>query len=229
MRRHADLPKVVSQPKGSAFFGAAPEWAIGDNRSPTQEMNMRFAISLLLMLFALTPCGLKSAFPVLVNDEWSEAVNGLQARLELVEREKINGTRWLVPHLELRSVRDLGNQMEVNCDNRHLKIELVDANDSPVGTGWSLPRSGPTQELNVIVLPWDSSIRLNLECRNWGVPKDAAAMVAADSGAWVIQEKEKGKIYLRATLTGEKTESSYDSWKRWSGKIQTPPLKVDWK
>jgi hypothetical protein len=116
-------------------------------------MNMRFAISLLLMLFALTPGGLKSAFPVLVNDEWSEAVNGLQARLELVEREKINGTRWLVPHLELRSVRDFGNQMEVNCDNRHLKIELVDANDSPVGTRWSLPRSGPTQELNVIVLP----------------------------------------------------------------------------
>jgi hypothetical protein len=25
-------------------------------------------------------------------------------------------------------------------------------------------------------------------------------MVAADSGAWVIQEKEKGKIYLRATF-----------------------------
>jgi hypothetical protein len=54
-------------------------------------------------------------------------------------------------------------------------------------------------------------------------------MVAADSGAWVIQENEKGKVYLRATLTGEKIEPSYNSWKRWSGKIQTPLLKVDWK
>ena len=194
---------------------------------------MRFAIFLLLMLFALAPGGLNSAFPVLANDDWSEAVNGLQARLELVEKEKINGTRWLTPYLELRNVRDLGNQMEVNCDYRHLKLELVDANGSPLRDGWSSqgggPRSGPTQELNVIVLPWDSSIRLNLECRSWGVPKDAAAMVTADSGAWVIQENEKGKVYLRATLTGDKIEPSYNSWKRWSGKIQTPPLKVDWK
>src|SRR5215468_2106138 len=129
-------------------------------------MNMRFAISLLLLLFALAPEGLMSAFPVLANDDWSEAVNGLQARLELVEKEKLYGTRWLAPHLELRNVRDVANQMEVNCDNRHLKVELVDANGSPLRHGWSLPRSGPTTELNVIVLPWDSSIRLNLECRN---------------------------------------------------------------
>src|SRR5262249_2043838 len=190
-----------------------------------QEMNMRFAISL-LMLFALAQGAPKSAIPVSTNGEWSEAVNGLQARLELIERGKLYGTRWLVPHLELRNVRDLGNQMEVNCDNRHLKVELVDANGSPLRDGWSLPRTGPIPDLTVIVLPWDSSIRLNLECRNWGIAKDAAAMVATDSGAWVIQENEKDKVYLRATLTGEKIEPSY---KRWSRKIQTPPIKVDWK
>jgi len=190
---------------------------------------MRFAISLLLMLFALAPSGLNSALPVSANDDWSEAVDGLQARLELVEKEKLYGTRWLVPHLELRNVRDLSNQMEVNCDNRHLKVELVDANGSTLRDGWSLPRTGPIPELNVIVLPWDSSIRISLECRIWGIKKDAAAMVATDSGAWVIQENEKGKIYLRATLTGEKIEPSYNSWKRWSGKIQTPLLKVDWE
>src|SRR5215468_5345886 len=189
-------------------------------------MNMRFAISLLLLLFALAPEGLKSAFPVLANDDWSEAVNGLQARLELVEREKKYGTRWLVPYLELRNVRDVSNQMEVNCDNRHLKVELVDANGSPLRDGQSSPRTGPIPDLTVIVLPWDSSIRLNLECSNWGIAQDAAAMVATDSGAWVIQENEKGKVYLRATLTGEKIEPSY---KRWSGKIQTPPIKVAWK
>jgi len=190
---------------------------------------MRIAVPLLLMLFVLAPGTLSSAFPVSANDEWSEAVNGLQARLELVEREKLFGTRWLVPYLELRNVRDVSNQMEVNCDNRHLKVELVDANGSPLRDGQSSPRTGPIPDLTVIVLPWDSSIRLNLECRNWGIAKDAAAMVATDSGAWVIQENEKGKIYLRATLTGEKIEPSYNSRKRWSGKIQTPLLKVDWK
>src|SRR5215510_1760465 len=189
-------------------------------------MNMRIAVPLLLMLFALAPGALSSAFPVSANDEWSEAVNGLQARLELVEREKLFGARLLVPYLDLRNVRDVSNQMEVNCDNRHLKVELVDANGSPLRDGRSSPRTGPIPDLTVIVLPWDSSIRLNLECRNWGIAKDAAAMVATDSGAWVIQENEKGKVFLRATLTGEKIEPI---WKRWSGKIQTPLLKVDWK
>src|SRR5262249_7582498 len=136
-------------------------------------MNMRFAVPLLLMLFALALGALSPAFPVSANDNWSEAVNGLQARLDLVEMEKKYGTRWLVPHLELRNVRDLADQMEVNCDNRHLKVELVDANGSPLRHGWSLPRSGTTTELNVIVLPWDSSIRLNLECMNWGIAQDA--------------------------------------------------------
>src|SRR5215471_14327385 len=159
---------------------------------------MRFAVPLLLMVSVLATGALSSAFPVSANNDWSEAVNGLQARLELVERGKLYGTRWLVPHLELRNVRDLANQMEVNCDNRHLKVELVDANGSPLRAGWLLPRSGPTTELNVIVMPWDSSIRLNLECRSWGITKDAAAMVATDSGAWIIQENEKGKVYLRA-------------------------------
>ena len=54
---------------------------------------MRFATLLLLILFALAPGALSSAFPVSANDDWSEAVNGLQARLELVEKEKLFGTR----------------------------------------------------------------------------------------------------------------------------------------
>jgi hypothetical protein len=36
-----------------------------------------------------------------------------------------------------------------------------------------------------------------------GRHKGTVAMVAADSGAWIIQENEKGKIYFRATLRGE--------------------------
>jgi hypothetical protein len=60
------------------------------------------------------------------------------------------------------------------------------------------------------------------------IPKGAPAMISTDS-AWVIQENEKGKVYLRATLTGENTKTSYNSWKRWNGTIETPLLKVDWK
>ncbi len=159
-------------------------------------------------------------------DEWSQETNGLQARLLLVEKGKLYGTRWLVPYLELRNVRGLGSQMEVNLDRHHLKVELVGADGERVRSGWLLPRSGPAAELSTVILPWDSSIHISLENRNWGIPKDAAAMLSTDSGAWVIQEKERGKVFLRATISGEE---SNPRWKTWSGTLQTPLLRVDWK
>lgn len=158
--------------------------------------------------------------------EWSREVNGLQLRLKLVEKGKLYGTRWLVPYLELRNVRDLINPLQVNLDRRRLKVELVNADGVPVRGGWSLPRSGPTPQPGTVSLPWDSSMSLSLECKNWGIPKDAPAMVSTDSGAWVLREDENGKVFLRATLTSEK--SNHD-WKTWSGELQTPPVKVVWK
>src|SRR5215207_8126710 len=136
--------------------------------------------------------------------EWSKEVNGLQLRLKLVEKGKLYGTRWLVPYLELRNVRDLANPMQVNLDYRHLKVELVGADGEPVRSGQAMVRSGPTPEPGTVSLPWDSSMRLSLECRNWGITKDAPAMVSTDSGAWVVREDENGKVFLRATLTAEK-------------------------
>lgn len=154
--------------------------------------------------------------------------NGLQARLTLVEKPKLNGTRWLVPFLELRNVRNQADQMEVRCDRNHLKIELVDADGKVLRAGQMLTRSGPVTQLDAIILPKDSSIRISLECVNWGIPKDAAAMVATDGGAWVIQESEKGKVYLRATLM-EKEPPAPPYWEYWYGTMQTPLLKIDWK
>ena len=159
------------------------------------------------------------------SNTWSVPTNGLQARLTLVEKPKLNGTRLLVPYLELRNVRDLAHPMEIQCDSHHLKIELVGADGKPIRVSAGV-RSGPVPDLSRVILPLDSSIRISLECKNWAIPKDAAAMVSTDSGARVIQETERGKVYLRATLTGEKTEPSY---KVWYGTVQTPLLKVDWR
>ena len=187
---------------------------------------LQISTTLLAASLGILAGGSRAASSSAETDAWSRATNGLQARLTMVEKGKLYGSRWLVPYLELRNVRNLGNQMEVNCDSDHLKVELVDAEGKSVRDGWSLPRSGPASELNNVILPWDSSIRISLENRNWGVTKNAAAMVSTDSGAWVIGEHEKGRVFLRATLTGEQTEPSD---KRWGGSIQTPLLKVNWK
>lgn len=158
--------------------------------------------------------------------EWSREVNGLQLRLKLVEKGKLYGTRRLLPYLELRNVRHLAEPLHVNLDRQHLKVELVDADGVPARSGWTLPRSGLTPEPGTVSLPWDSSMRLSLECTNWGIPKDAPAMVSTDSGAWVMRKDENGKLFLRATLNAEKTSPE---WKVWNGTLQTPPVKVVWK
>lgn len=189
-------------------------------------MKLQIVICVIVMALAIMAGGSRAAVPVLNYDGWSQEVNGLQSRLMLVEEGKLYGTRWLVPYLELRNVRDLGSQMEVNCDRRHLITELVNAKGEPIQHKDAKNRSGAGPELHTIILPWHSSILVSLECRNWGLIRDAPATISTDSDVWVIQESEKGKVFLRATLTGEKIEPA---WKTWSGTLQTPLVKVDWK
>jgi len=130
-----------------------------------------------------------------------------------------------VPYLELRNVSDSASPIKVCCGGGHVKFELIDADGKAVRDGWTLPRGGPHADPGTIVLPFDSSIRIGMYCSNWGVPR-AAAMIATDSGAWVIESHEKGKLFLRATITGGKTDLK--SQRIWQGTIVTPPVKVDW-
>lgn len=186
---------------------------------------LRLATLFLAASLALLSAGSRAASVQDDAGEWSKEVNGLQVRLKIVDKGKLHGARRLVPYLELRNVRDLANPLQVNLDRRHLKVELVGADGEPVRDGWTLPRSGPTPEPGTVSLPWESFMRLSLECRNWGIPKDAPAMISTDSGAWVIRADENGKLLLRATLTAEKSDPE---WKTWSGTLQTPLVKVVW-
>jgi hypothetical protein len=72
------------------------------------------ALRLLSCLLAVLLAGLANNLPAAMGDVdgWSQEANGLQARLTLVEKDKLHGARWLVPYLELRNVRDLANRLE---------------------------------------------------------------------------------------------------------------------
>ena len=158
---------------------------------------------------------------------WSEPVNGLQDRLVLVEKPRKHGVRWLVPYLELQNVKNRNAEMHVHCDERHLKIELVDKNGNVIKDRMAKERSGSVPNLGEVILPYDSFMRISLECGNWGIETSAAAMVSTDSGAWFIAEDSRGSVFLRATLTGEK-DKSLPPWQTWHGEIQTPLIPVDW-
>ena len=159
------------------------------------------------------------------DDDWSPAVNGLQARLTLDEGEKYRATRRFFPYLELRNERDLLEQMEVNCDRHHLAVELVNKDGEPLQREMP-PSSGFSPEIKILVLPWRSSIKVRLEGTSWMAPPQGIVVVTT-SGAWILSDADNGNVFLLATLSDGPTKP--DLWKRWYGRIQTPLLKVTWK
>ena len=174
------------------------------------------------------------------GDNWSESSKGVVARINLVERTAVNGTRSIVPFLELRNIGDVGNPLHIPCGRENVKFELVDKDGNVVrdGSSSALSRSGPHADPGTIVLPVDSSINIGMGCRNWGVPKDAAAMISTDSGVWVLTDEEKGHVLLRATIKStldptvegkKKSKELWNSGRPWHGSITTPPIKVDWR
>ncbi len=187
-------------------------------------------LSIFVAIVLLAACRLFAGEVILVTSPeisygpWSETVNGLQARLSLVEKQPKHGVRWLVPYLELRNVRDLMNAMEVNCSREHFTVELVDKDGVVLRSGWALPRSGPAPELPTVILPFDSFMRISLECTNWGIGR-TAAMVQTENGAWNISHEENGKVFLRTTLTADEGKPS---WKTWHGELNTPLIPVEW-
>jgi hypothetical protein len=62
-----------------------------------------------------------------------------------------------------------------------------------------------------------------MHCTNWGIPKDAAAMIATDSGAWVLKPEQAGKVFLRATVSGKKDADE----RVWSGELEAK-VRVTW-
>src|SRR5437867_6369656 len=132
---------------------------------------------IILLVGAVVACavivaGTSSAAPANDDESWSKPLRGLQARITFVEKPKINGTRSLVPYLELRNVTTSAAPLKVPCG--HVKFELVDANGKTVRDGWTLPRSGPHADPGTVSLPFDSSMKIGMYCSNWRVPQDAA-------------------------------------------------------
>jgi len=88
-------------------------------------------------------------------DEWSKPVNGLQARVVLVEKPRSNGTRMLHPYLELRNVDDMAYPLKVRLGGAHVKFELVDADGKVVDRGSVMVRDGPHPDPGTVSLPID--------------------------------------------------------------------------
>ena len=157
--------------------------------------------------------------PVIVSvGDWSQPVNGLQARLAIENwRDPIVGV-----YLELRNVKDLLNTMTVPIDAERIDLELQDDNGNKVPIA-GLPRSGPVVELKDFQLPFESSLRVNLSVTTVGIP-DVNAMIALRSHSWLLKDGHPATYRLQAAFRAEKPERF--SHALWHGELLVPPVKV---
>lgn len=150
--------------------------------------------------------------------EWSQPVNGVQARLAIENwRDPIVGV-----FLELRNVKNLLNTITVPIDAQRINFELQDDNGKNVPVP-GLPRSGPVVELKDFQLPFESSLRVNLAVSTVGVP-DVNAMIALRSHAWPLKDEAPATYELRASFKAEKPDRF--SHTMWHGEIHVPSVKV---
>jgi hypothetical protein len=176
----------------------------------------------LVFAFALTVSEAPGGGGAAADDAagWSDAVNGLRARLSVRQTETFNDTPILTTYLELQNVRDLGNVMEVADILEHAEFTVTNAAGKVVA-----PADGPfdslSVELGVIRLPHDSLLRFNIAQRGAGVSRGLAAHLDLGPLAhWNFKAGDE-TYYLQAKLTVKERADQ-----RWSGTLVLPRTRL---
>lgn len=157
---------------------------------------------------------------------WSEASNGLRARLFMRLSHVSNGTGVIVTQLELSNVRDGGPPVVVAVHDRSITYSVTDADghDVPMSGGAG---NGPVFGKLELVLPYDSSIRFRVGPWGWGIPADQAALVDLGPGVgWVLPRDGKA-YYLHAVLElPDVKEDRNERGVRWHGRLDLPRVRI---
>lgn len=160
------------------------------------------------------------------NDGWSKSVSGIQARFSFEEGNLVNGTRLTEVYVELRNVSDVGNPIYLRYDpTRSIKAQLFNSAGKPVSIAGN-PASIKSLLPFLICLPYDSTLKLNVTAKGYGVPKDQKALIGLHSGDWLIEKSDSTDYFLRGTFISEQPKKETKQ-RLWNGKIQIPWAKVD--
>jgi hypothetical protein len=187
------------------------------------KVTHRFFVAFLIVAAPLIAFSTISQLSAANNETgWSLPVNGLQARLSLAKKEKLNGTPLIATYLELRNVADVVSAIELPINLDTTQFEVLDEQNN------MLPRPPVTYDevtaadLGSLRMPHDSYLRFNISHRGAGVPKDQAGLL--DLGApyvWAFSPGDKHTYYLRARLSVEPGKH-----RTWSGTIELPKVKI---
>jgi hypothetical protein len=162
---------------------------------------------------------------------WSEAVNGLQARIELKQDRMCDGTPSLATFLVLRNTRWSREAIKVAWAAERMEFKVVDAEgkELPQGFKGSIAYSGPGMPPPLdLAIPFKGTLSFDISGQGMGIAGDqVAAIDLGTEGCWVLSQ-EDGACSLRAVL--DIPEDQHDkraNWQRaWHGRIELPPVPI---
>jgi hypothetical protein len=102
---------------------------------------------------------------------WSEAVNGLQARIELKHAQVFNGTPIIATTLCLRNVNEVANAMRVPWASARMNFRVVDAagKELPIGHKGAVIYSGIEVPQVDLVLPYKGILSFDISHHGLGI------------------------------------------------------------
>jgi hypothetical protein len=206
---------------------SAPDGVSVDWRKPMPAFSLVVAVS-----FACLVIGHESKAADLTTAKaaeegvWSEAVNGLQARVELRRVQVMNGTTVLATYLHLRNASDVFNPLSIPWNSKLMSFRVVDEKGKDLAK-YRGPFDGHVLAGTAdLILPIRGQLSFDYSCHGAGIPGDKGAHL--DLGVddtWQI-ERNQDHCVLLAVLEVPKSKREDGEVRHWHGRIELPPVKI---
>jgi hypothetical protein len=173
--------------------------------------------AIILSLFLILPALASEKEPA-----WSDAVDGLRARLVVLPSSK-DAQPFERVFIEFDNA--LGGEKNIRFNPDQLKLRITDANGKELPTAAGVAYDGASPLWKPIRLPYAGTIRFQVSFPGAGYnPKDKAMIDVGPQHVWVLPED--GKTYFLSGSVSIKGQTSDDRNTDWSGVLNLPKARI---
>ena len=167
------------------------------------------------------------------KDGWSEASNGLRARLVLGEPHIQSGQAIPEVYLELHNVSERGLLMEFEyIARKSVRFELQSSDGKPAPKPAAIGPGNRCHDRLRVQLPMDGTLRFPVTCHSIGTLAKSSTVLQLDpdGAVWEIPATDSQVYFLSGTLEVPKSphgigSASWPNW-LWDGRIKIPAVKI---